>query len=357
MMFEELSHGPETATSPPLPPPKGRLSDIVTRAIVRPVSGHRDRLMREAVAEVLSDGVDDPLGDHDLQLALDICFELHYLSFREVDPSWEWDPGLIELRTWMESRFMDGLAEEIEAAGDDPATDVEAVTEVLLNLEPGPALGALADYVEHHSDLREMAELVIHRSAERLRRTDSYLWSIPRLNGRIREALARILEEDFPRNPLFERVMRAFGLDDRTGAYRDLFPAGTLATSNMPSMFGLRRRGRGAIVGHVAAQKLIGSMDDRACARATRRLGVDPEESRYFEESAVASEAMVEVAVSDLAGKLSFDEPRLGADILFGARSYVAVQERFSEWILARWLRSESSLLPEQAGFTRPSEG
>ena len=34
----------------------------------------------------------DPYG-LDLQLALYMCYELHYRGFSGVDPTWEWNPG------------------------------------------------------------------------------------------------------------------------------------------------------------------------------------------------------------------------------------------------------------------------
>jgi len=39
----------------------------------------------------------DPYG-LDLQLALHVCYELHYRGFAQVDDRWEWDGGLLHLR-------------------------------------------------------------------------------------------------------------------------------------------------------------------------------------------------------------------------------------------------------------------
>ena len=39
----------------------------------------------------------DPYG-LDLQMALYMCYELHYRGFAGVDPTWEWNPGLLHLR-------------------------------------------------------------------------------------------------------------------------------------------------------------------------------------------------------------------------------------------------------------------
>jgi hypothetical protein len=42
-------------------------------------------------------GESDPLSI-DLQLALYVCYELHYRGFAGVDPGWEWDASLLHLR-------------------------------------------------------------------------------------------------------------------------------------------------------------------------------------------------------------------------------------------------------------------
>lgn len=47
----------------------------------------------------------DPYGD-DLQLALDICYELHYRGFADVDPALEWDPDLLHTRRALEDIFL-----------------------------------------------------------------------------------------------------------------------------------------------------------------------------------------------------------------------------------------------------------
>ena len=51
---------------------------------------------------------------------------------------------------------------------------------------------------------------------------------------------------------LFANAMRELGLDSSYGAYLDRIPGSTLATVNLMSLFGLHRRLRGAIVGHLA---------------------------------------------------------------------------------------------------------
>ena len=62
---------------------------------------------------------------------------------------------------------------------------------------------------------------------------------------------------------LFARSMGALGLDSTYGAYVDRLPGITLATVNLMSLFGLHRRWRGAIVGHLAAFEVSPAQPNR----------------------------------------------------------------------------------------------
>ena len=58
----------------------------------------------------------DPYG-LDLQLALYMCYELHYRGFAGVDPTWEWNPGLLHLRAQLERVFLAGVRRDVGALG------------------------------------------------------------------------------------------------------------------------------------------------------------------------------------------------------------------------------------------------
>lgn len=92
----------------------GPLSDLVCDLIVRspppPVSASIGAAEK---ARPLADEVEDPLADDDLQLALYVCFELHYRGFSGVDPAWEWNPVLLAVRGVMEEAFLAALDVEI----------------------------------------------------------------------------------------------------------------------------------------------------------------------------------------------------------------------------------------------------
>jgi hypothetical protein len=64
--------------------------------------------------------------------------------------------------------------------------------------------------------------------------------------------------------------------------------------------------------------------------QALRRLGFGPAARHFFEVHVVADAHHERVAAHDLAGGLAAQNPRLSADILFGARCAMAVEGAFS---------------------------
>jgi hypothetical protein len=61
-------------------------------------------------------GDSDPYG-RDLQLALAVCYELHYRGFAGVDLRWEWDPGLLQLRDRLEESFLTAVRTTLVTSG------------------------------------------------------------------------------------------------------------------------------------------------------------------------------------------------------------------------------------------------
>ena len=77
-----------------LPAPRGELTELLLAALSRPV---HPLLVPEVAAGA------DPLGDDDLQLALYLCYELHYHGLPGVADEWEWEPTLLALRRELEA--------------------------------------------------------------------------------------------------------------------------------------------------------------------------------------------------------------------------------------------------------------
>jgi hypothetical protein len=144
---------------------------------------------------------------------------------------------------------------------------------------------------------------------------------------------------------LFAKTMRALGLEDRENGYLDRVPGTTLATVNLMSATGLRRERRGAIVGHLAMFEMTSALPNRRYGNALRRLGFDAEATDFYDEHVEADAVHENIAAYDLAGGLARQEPELAADILFGARALLLLEDRSGRQLLGAWGRGESSLL------------
>jgi Iron-containing redox enzyme len=299
--------------------------------------------------------VDDPLADDDLQLALYLCYELHYRGLPGVDERWEWEPSLLRLRRDWETIFEKALQAAIgapETTGP-PAHEMDLALRAMLSADEGPSLST---YLEHKGSLEQLLEFVVHRSAYQLKEADPHSWAIARLSGPPKAALVEVQADEYGGGcadrvhaELFAVTMQELGLDRSYGAYVDCLPGVTLATVNLMSLLGLHRRWRGAIVGHLAAFEMTSSVPNRRYANALRRLGFGPRATDFFDEHVEADAVHENLAAVDLAGGLARLEPAVAGDILWGARALVEMERRWAEHLLDAWEAGRSSLLAQGA--------
>lgn len=336
------------AAKPASLPSAGPLSELIAGLLSTSGSeAARAAAIEEEVA-ALAAAIEDPLGDDDLQLALYLCFELHYRSFPGVDPAWEWSPGLLALRAVLERTFLATLESQIGPGGPaEPGT----VGDLLFELEAGDEGASLSRYLEVQGGLEEFREFVVHRSLYQLKEADPHSWAIPRIAGAAKTALLEVQGDEYGggraermHSALFAKTMRALGLDDRENAYLAHVPGETLATVNLMSALGLRRSRRGAIVGHLAMFEMTSAQPNRRYGNALRRLGFGAEATDFYDEHVEADAVHENIAAYDLAGGLARQEPRLAADIVFGARALLHLEDRFARGLLAAWERGETSL-------------
>jgi len=323
-----------------LPSPRGPLSERLFEALERPP---------DEGLEVL-DVVDsaDPIADEDLQLALYVAYELHYTAIAGVDEGWEWAPSLVGFRAALERPFEAAVAELVEPAKEDELASVGAALQAIVAEDPGPPLSR---YMELQGTLEQMLEHVIHRSAYQLKEADPHSWAIPRLSARPKAALLEVQADEYGggdpermHSVLFAKTMAALGLDPTYGHYLERLPAVTLAAVNLMSGFGLQRRRRGALVGHLAAFEMTSSIPNRRYGNGLRRLGFGREATHFYDEHVEADAVHENIAAWDLAGGLAADEPEVAADILFGARALLQVEARWARHLMESWERGESSL-------------
>jgi hypothetical protein len=290
----------------------------------------------------------DPIADDDFQLALYLCYELHYRGFLGVADEREWDSSVLAIRAGLEHSFEGALRRALpEGEGVDP----HEVPGRLRDLAEFPT-ARIAHMLARDATEEQFREFLIHRSAYHLKEADPHSWAIPRLSGQAKAALVEIQADEYGagryqamHSTLFADVMAQFGLEVTYGRYIDRLPGVTLATVNLMSMFGLHRRLRGAIVGHLAAFELGSPKPNRLYGLAVRRLG-HPEAgaTRFFDEHVIADSVHDMVAAYDLAGALAIAEPELASEIVFGARALDLVDSAWGDHVLEAWRAGYSSL-------------
>ena len=291
----------------------------------------------------------DLLHDDDAALALYLCYELHYLGLPGVDEAWEWEPSLLRERRRLEVAFEANL---IELVGPIPiAVSCEQVVAELEAMASPGGEPSLSEHMAERGTRAQMEEFAVHRSAYQLKEADPHTFAIPRLTGRAKAALVDIQQGEYGEGRveevhanLFAEVMVELGLDPRYGAYIDRLPAVSLATSNLASMFGLHRRWRGALVGHLALFEMCSVGPMGRYAAALRRLGLGAGATRFYEAHVLADERHRVVALDHMVTGLLADEPYLGGEVVFGARALAAVEGRFARALLDAWADGRSSL-------------
>jgi hypothetical protein len=323
---------------PPLPEPRGPLSAFVIEAL----AGAPDSLDAPPVA------VASPLDDDELQLALYVCYELHYHSFAGVRDEWEWQPDLIRFRTELEGAFRDALDEAVARR---PEVEPAEVADVLFELSEADSGPSLSTYLARTGTPEQFREFVTHRSAYQLKEADPHTWAIPRLRGQAKAAMVEIQADEYGsgrpervHSTLFAKSMAALGLDPSYGAYLDRIPAPTLATVNLITLFGLHRELRGALVGHLAMFEITSPVPNRRYASALRRHGASEDAIDFFDEHVEADSVHEQVAARDLAQGLAIAHPELAADIVWGAECLLLLEARWAETLLGSWEQGRSSL-------------
>ena len=328
-----------------LPGPRGPITELLLEALTGSVAPLPPAPTAGATEE-------------DVQLALYLCYELHYRGLPGVDERWEWAPSLLALRGELEERFEAALRRDVpvpDAGGADMDLALRAV-------EAADAAPSLSRHLEREGTLGHYREFAAHRSAYQLKEADPHSWALPRLSGPPKAAMVEIQADEYGGGDpdrvhavLFARAMEALGLDPRYGAYVDQIPAVTLATVNLMSLFGLHRRLRGAIVGHLALFEMTSSIPNRRYGNGLRRLGLGGDATEFYDEHVVADAVHENIAAVDLAGGLARQAPELASDILWGAAALIELEGRFATHLLESWAAGRSSLRGEIGRGARPT--
>lgn len=320
----------ETLDLPSLPGARGPLSAAVLGAV-------------RGDATVIDGAQADPYGD-DLQLALHLCYELHYRGFDGVDEDLEWDPGLLAGRAVMESRFLSALRADVPG-GD----DVEQTLAELL-VEPIGGSG-ISHHLSRDGTVEQLREYVLLRSHYHRKEADPQAWVIPRLQGQSKAGLVAVENDEYGagrgermHSVLFADMMRELDLDPGYGAYVEQLPATVLAEVSLMTLCGLRRRLRGASVGQLALIELTSSPGSARLVRAARRLRCGPATEAFYAEHVEADAVHEQILRRDVLRPLLALEPGLASDVVFGIQAGQHLGGHTSDAILAAWHGSATAL-------------
>jgi hypothetical protein len=330
----------DTITEARLPAAYGPLSMAVRRCLTEPAP--HDQLTR--IGASARDC--DPYG-LDLQLALYMCYELHYRGFAGVDPAWEWNPGLLHLRAQLERSFLTGVSRDVGL------------------IEPGRTAGAEMDdlsievsdgngpsyWLRDNGTWQQMLEYFVHRSLYHLKEGDPHAFVIPRLTGQAKASFVAVEFDEYGagrgaklHQQLFADLLVAAGLDAHYLAYLDVVPGEALAVVNLMSLFGLHRQHRGAAVGHFASTEITSSPGSRRLVEALQRLDAPSACVAFYHEHVEADAVHEQVVRHDVVGALVAREPHLDRDVVFGIRAHTAVEDRLADVLMAAWKAGEPSL-------------
>jgi hypothetical protein len=293
----------------------------------------------------------DPYG-LDLQLALYVCYELHYRGFAGVSGSWEWDPTLLGLRGRLERVFFDAVSRDV---GDLDEGETAADAMARLSVEPVGGQG-LSYFLRDEGTWEQMREYFVHRSLYHLKEGDPHAFAIPRLVGGAKAAFVAIEYDEYgagrgarAHQQLFADLLKAADLDATYLGYLDDVPADALTVVNLMSLFGLHRDLRGAAVGHFASTEITSPPGSARIVQALQRLGAPQRCAGFYREHVEADAVHEQVVRHDVVGDLVAREPALDRDVVFGIRARGVVEDRLADHMVACWRAGKSSLRPRVA--------
>lgn len=281
-----------------------------------------------------------PESDADLHIALWALYELHYRGLHGVDAEREWDPDLLRLRRQLEAEFEAELWARLPEIDVRPADPVQQ----LLDLIEGHDGRSVSRFVQRRATSEHVLEMLRHRSIYHLKEADPTAWVVPRLGVMSKAALMELQFDEYGdgdpnrlHHELFRRGMLDSGLCAEHGHYINEVPTEILEMNNAMSLFGLHRRLRGAVLGHLAAFEATSSMPCRRMSQGLQRLGFPQSLVHYYEEHIEADAVHEQLALRTICASFYEEAPTEWRTVLLGAFSCLDLEDRYAGVALATW--------------------
>ena len=285
----------------------------------------------ESAADAALRATEDILYDDDLQLALLCLYELHYSGIEGVDDRWEWHPALMTVRSRIEAAFEDRLRTGVERNGLEFGGDVssdrtpsspQGVAEARSGWpRAGTGPPCPTSWPGRPPWTRPASSWPTgpSTSSRRPTRTPGRSPGCPagqvRAWWKSRPTSTAAAGPDGCTRSFSPGPCGALGLDPAFGPTWTV-PAITSPRSTPCRLFGLQRRLRGAIVGHLAIYEMTSSIPN-AYARGFRRLGFDAvTDSSTSMWRPTRSTSRSPAGTWPAAGRA---DPALAPDVFFGA--------------------------------------
>lgn len=333
----------------PVPGSRGWLGDLVLPVLAGAPDDTTDQVLRAVTDQLPSRA----LRDDDVHLTLWCLYELHYRGLADVDERWEWAPAQLALRHALESRVERVLRRRAASLAADFAATYHAsgVAEAFRAVARAVPGAGTSRFVQGSVTAAQWREFLAAKSVYQLKEADPHSWAIPRLSGDAKTALLDIQYDEYgsghggrQHSQLFERTLRASGLDPTYGVYVDAVPTSVLALNNLMSMLGLHRRLVGACLGQLALYESTSCLPNKHYAAAARRMGLDEGAVEYFTEHVEVDAIHEQVAVLNLVGSHLRDRPDDAAGVGFGVAAGTLLDDDVATEQQARWRAGECFL-------------
>jgi hypothetical protein len=251
----------------------------------------------------------------------------------------------------MEQSFLAAVRADIGEIGPDETAAAEMDRLAIEPVEGHPDASGPSYYLRDKGTWEQMQEYFVHRSLYHLKEGDPHAFAIPRLTGQAKASFVAVEFDEFGggRGPqlhqqLFADLMVAAGLDATYLGYINDVPAEALTAVNLMSLFGLHRALRGAAVGHFASTEICSSPGSKRLVDALERMGAPETCAAFYREHVEADAVHEQVVRTDVVGDLVAREPQLEADVVFGIRAHLLVEDRLADHVMRAWTAGETSL-------------